>query len=219
MARQDDDAPHDGNDKPTNKPLSFEKSTDEICFQWCRGGTNCARYCLKRDRPDTPSPPAGENQQDKEPASAPNSSIKDMVAYYVTQPLAQYSFVVTKGTPKQPADSDVPKSQRVYNMGKAAQGTVDRAESMVKKTQQISKDIVQTWQDGKLWNTWFSDTKYKETVDVLKDRVTKMVDVARGKYDEKNVKDQEAPPSPPTSSTSPPSDNKDDKDPPPSNSS
>ncbi|ORX59040.1 hypothetical protein DM01DRAFT_1333629 [Hesseltinella vesiculosa] len=128
------------------------------------------------------------------------------MSYYVTDPLKNYSFIITKGKVNTASPSNQtagttsaeqssanqpalePSSETVYNMGQAVDRVVDQAEAMAKRTQKLSKDILHTWQDGKVLGTWLNDTKYKETMFILKDRVTKMVDVAMGKYDDNKKK-------------------------------
>ncbi|KAI8078704.1 uncharacterized protein BX664DRAFT_342517 [Halteromyces radiatus] len=60
------------------------------------------------------------------------------------------------------------------------------AEWMLKKTHQLSKQLINTWQTkhSTFYNKWIGDFNYSDTIFIVKDRASKMMDVARGKYDD-----------------------------------
>ncbi|CAO3612944.1 unnamed protein product [Cunninghamella echinulata] len=126
-------------------------------------------------------------------------AFKDFVSTHMTEPLKNYSIVVVKehnGT----SDSktvltetditdqvqDKKKNIKEINIGEQTEVVVDKAEWAIKKTHQLSKEMVNSWQNGNTPDRWFQTIDYSNTLKILKDRATLMIDVAVGKYDKKD---------------------------------
>ncbi|ORZ15190.1 hypothetical protein BCR42DRAFT_416585, partial [Absidia repens] len=173
----------------------------QVCFQWCQQQDqtkNCSMYCFKSTK-STKDEPLQCTEEKTSPTDTTSTdllatNIGQKIKSYTTDALKNYSIVVVKGTDSTTDDymkahqNDPPArnpSTREINLGAKAETAVNNAELLVKKTHDFSKGLVHTWQNNNSnsTNKWINGFDYSGTFRIMKDRAVKMVDVARGKYD------------------------------------
>ncbi|CAO3593200.1 unnamed protein product [Absidia cylindrospora] len=176
----------------------------QVCFQWCQQQEqtkNCSMYCFKyksstKNTKDEPLQHAEEKSSPKDTTTTDllATNIGQKIKSYTTDALKNYSIIVVKGTDSTTDDymkayqNDQPTrnpSTREINLGAKAETAVNNAELLVKKTHDFSKGLVHTWQNNNSnsTNKWINDFDYSGTFQIMKDRAVKMMDVAKGKYD------------------------------------
>ncbi|KAI8335349.1 hypothetical protein BC941DRAFT_471994 [Chlamydoabsidia padenii] len=192
--------PSNSTNSPSGKGILGHKMTihglnNQVCFQWCQQ-QQCSIYCFKHTK---------SNDSDNDKTVSDNLTLnetttmndtgrifKDLVSNYMAAPLKKYSIVVIKGTDdttdkymevtngNDPLATQEPtRNQYVHeiNIGDKAEAVLENAEITVKKAHQYSQDLYGRWQN----NIGFD---YSGTLHIMKDRAMKMMDVARGKYDD-----------------------------------
>ncbi|CAO3635824.1 unnamed protein product [Cunninghamella blakesleeana] len=126
-------------------------------------------------------------------------AFKDFVSTHMTEPLKNYSIVYAKESSdpiKELSESDIQKKNnelqdkkkqnvKEINIGEKTELVVDNAEWAIKKTHQLSKEMVNSWQNGNTPDKILQSVNYSNTFKILKDRATLIIDVAFGKYDKK----------------------------------
>ncbi|KAI8336519.1 hypothetical protein BC941DRAFT_471060 [Chlamydoabsidia padenii] len=182
----------------------------QVCLQWCRfqqqqlghqANKKCSMYCFKHKKvktnteilsikPDT----TVETTEDNHTSAI--KTLQDVIGDLEASTY-NYSIVIVNGTEltidnyikateqehftQEPRTRD--RNVREINLGDRAETVLDNTKLMVRKTFDFSKSLLHTWCVNNK-NKWISDFDYTGTFYTMKSRAIKMMDVARGRYDD-----------------------------------